>query len=327
MTGIQPRYVDGFGKRHAAPPETVRAIEHAIEGERRHTGDRRQQSGGRRTNEGRTIVTTERCDLDVGPSEIRLEDGSMRSVDRALPRDLPVGYHRILQRGRTPAALIVAPPVCYLPPAFRAWGWAIQLYAARSRRSWGIGDLADLRWLGRWGQRPGRRHRPHQPVGGGHTDAAAAAQPVLSVEPPLSQPAVPAHRRGRRRARPGRSGGHGRERARAQSKPRNRPRRRVPPEVGGARSDLGERAWAQRRSLRSLSACAARPRTVRRVLRARRTVREPMAAVAGRAPTSRLGRGGPHLRANPGCRTAPCFTSGRSFRSIANSLARRRRCR
>ena len=184
MTGIQPEYVDGFGKRHAAPPETVRAIEHAIEGERRHTGDRRQQSGGRRTNEGRTIVTTERCDLDVGPSEIRLEDGSMRSVDRALPRDLPVGYHRILQRGRTPAALIVAPPVCYLPPAFRAWGWAIQLYAARSRRSWGIGDLADLRWLGRWGSGLGAGIALINPL--------AAATPTLPQQP---SPYFPSSRR------------------------------------------------------------------------------------------------------------------------------------
>src|ERR1700686_3232533 len=35
------------------------------------------------------------------------------------------------------------------PPPSRAWGWAAQIYAARSRESWGIGDLADLRRLGR----------------------------------------------------------------------------------------------------------------------------------------------------------------------------------
>ena len=35
------------------------------------------------------------------------------------------------------------------PPPNRAWGWAAQIYAVRSRDSWGIGDLADLRRLGR----------------------------------------------------------------------------------------------------------------------------------------------------------------------------------
>lgn len=35
-------------------------------------------------------------------------------------------------------------------PAGRMWGWALQLYAARSHASWGIGDLGDLRRLARW---------------------------------------------------------------------------------------------------------------------------------------------------------------------------------
>ncbi|HLZ95523.1 MAG TPA: 4-alpha-glucanotransferase [Candidatus Dormibacteraeota bacterium] len=36
------------------------------------------------------------------------------------------------------------------PPPKRVWGWAVQAYAIRSRESWGIGDLADLRRMGRW---------------------------------------------------------------------------------------------------------------------------------------------------------------------------------
>src|SRR4029077_17346539 len=41
------------------------------------------------------------------------------------------------------------------PPRGRGWGWAVQVYAARSRESWGIGDLADLRRLGRWARGEG----------------------------------------------------------------------------------------------------------------------------------------------------------------------------
>ncbi|MHB8588249.1 MAG: 4-alpha-glucanotransferase [Candidatus Dormibacteraceae bacterium] len=47
------------------------------------------------------------------------------------------------------------PPVKSEPPPSRAWGWAAQIYAVRSRDSWGIGDLADLRHLGRMARSQG----------------------------------------------------------------------------------------------------------------------------------------------------------------------------
>jgi 4-alpha-glucanotransferase len=47
------------------------------------------------------------------------------------------------------------PPARSEPPPSRAWGWAAQIYAARSRESWGIGDLADLRRLGRMARSQG----------------------------------------------------------------------------------------------------------------------------------------------------------------------------
>jgi len=50
--------------------------------------------------------------------------------------------------------LKVPPEKCEPPPS-RAWGWAAQIYAVRSRDSWGIGDLADLRELGRMARRQG----------------------------------------------------------------------------------------------------------------------------------------------------------------------------
>ena len=145
MAGIQKYYVDALGKRHVAPDATIRAVRKAIDGGK-SAGERRR---------AHTIVTTAGSRLEVGAAEIRLEDGSSLAVDRLLPSDLPMGYHEIERRGSSASRLIVAPVVCYLPRAFRTWGWAIQLYAARSRRSWGIGDLADLRWLGRWSAEQG----------------------------------------------------------------------------------------------------------------------------------------------------------------------------
>jgi 4-alpha-glucanotransferase len=42
----------------------------------------------------------------------------------------------------------IPPAKCQSAP-IRTWGWAAQIYAMRSRDSWGIGDFADLRRLGR----------------------------------------------------------------------------------------------------------------------------------------------------------------------------------
>ena len=48
------------------------------------------------------------------------------------------------------------PPEPCAPAPTAAWGWAVQLYAVRSRDSWGIGDIADLRRLARWSRSAGR---------------------------------------------------------------------------------------------------------------------------------------------------------------------------
>jgi 4-alpha-glucanotransferase len=58
------------------------------------------------------------------------------------------------RRPKPPAGPQGAEVACAAPPA-RAWGWAAQVYAVRSRDSWGIGDLADLRRLGRWASQSG----------------------------------------------------------------------------------------------------------------------------------------------------------------------------
>jgi 4-alpha-glucanotransferase len=83
-------------------------------------------------------------------AELRLEDGTRLPAANALPVDLPPGYHTIVDDDGGETQLIVAPAKCFLPPELHTWGWGLQLYALRSRESWGIGDLADLRRMSRW---------------------------------------------------------------------------------------------------------------------------------------------------------------------------------
>lgn len=85
------------------------------------------------------------------PAVVVLEDGSQLAPQQALPHDLPLGYHDLHPSDGGPTTrLIVVPDRCHLPPDLQTWCWTVQLYAARSRSSWGIGDLGDLRRLAAW---------------------------------------------------------------------------------------------------------------------------------------------------------------------------------
>ena len=114
-----------------------------------------------------------------------LEDGGDVPVDGALPADLPLGYHTLHEDDLPPARVIVVPPRCHLPEPFRIWGWAAQLYATRSRESWGIGDLADLRRLARWSA---------QTLRAGVILLNPLAAPLVTV-PQQSSPYYPSSRR------------------------------------------------------------------------------------------------------------------------------------
>jgi len=63
-----------------------------------------------------------------------------------LAAELPPGYHRLVLEGEAEAQLLIAAPgQCHLPPeGERSWGIAVQLYALRSGRQWGMGDFTDL---------------------------------------------------------------------------------------------------------------------------------------------------------------------------------------
>jgi 4-alpha-glucanotransferase len=95
------------------------------------------------------VVTMGREPGLIAPGRLRLEDGSELTVERRLPAGLPLGYHRLSRDGNE-TMLIVCPAGCHLPADLFSWGWAVQLYALRSKESWGMGDLADLQAFGRW---------------------------------------------------------------------------------------------------------------------------------------------------------------------------------
>lgn len=83
-----------------------------------------------------------------GAESLVAEDGSEIPVDGELPSDLPPGWYRLHTRDGQQATVVAAPP--QVPAAPPTWGWMLQLYALRSARSWGIGDLGDLREFIEW---------------------------------------------------------------------------------------------------------------------------------------------------------------------------------
>jgi 4-alpha-glucanotransferase len=72
---------------------------------------------------------------------VRLEDGTRREVDGAIPADLPLGWHRVITAEQDVVLVVVPHRLPEVPPA---WGWMLQLYALRSAESWGMGDFGDL---------------------------------------------------------------------------------------------------------------------------------------------------------------------------------------
>ncbi|GAC1398917.1 MAG: 4-alpha-glucanotransferase [Mycobacterium sp.] len=83
-----------------------------------------------------------------GAASLEADDGTQIEVRDELPGDLAPGWYRLHTRDNQQATLVAAPP--QVPAAPVTWGWMLQLYALRSARSWGIGDLSDLRTFVDW---------------------------------------------------------------------------------------------------------------------------------------------------------------------------------
>jgi 4-alpha-glucanotransferase len=141
--GITEAYDDWRGERHETQPETRRAILAAMGVD--------ASAPAPAGDPPVIVIEAENSSPALPPGDLILEDGTVLRVDETFRPELPFGYHELHPHGGgQPIRVIASPGACHLPEALRVWGWAVQLYAARSRESWGIGDLADLRRLGRW---------------------------------------------------------------------------------------------------------------------------------------------------------------------------------
>lgn len=112
------------------------------------------------------------------PATVELEDGTAFGATE-LPPDLPLGAHRLHpDDGGPTTALFVVP--ARAPRPSRGWGWSTQLYATRSRHSWGHGDLADLAELARWTRDGGGSLLAHNPLGAPLPTAAQQPSPYYA---------------------------------------------------------------------------------------------------------------------------------------------------
>jgi len=135
--GIDDGWMDTEDRWHAAPPETVEAIRAVM-------GDPAR---------GRPTLVVRPGDQPAlpGPVHLRLEDGLDVGEIERLPPDVPLGIHALIPLdGGHATSLVVSPGRCHLPTDLRTWGVTMQVPTARSRQSWGIGDLADVRAVAGW---------------------------------------------------------------------------------------------------------------------------------------------------------------------------------
>lgn len=142
--GIEPGYRAALGRWQGAPEASLRLVRRSMQRPR----------SGRPAYVDVWVIDRGETRPIAEPSALHLEDGTTVPAGSYLSRDLPLGYHELEdQKSGARTRLIITPGQCYLPDNLHTWGWAVQLYALRSKKSWGMGDLGDLRALARWSAR------------------------------------------------------------------------------------------------------------------------------------------------------------------------------
>ena len=145
--GIWTSYYDAFGNRYDLSEDAAAQLLDAMD-----------VAPGAPVPDGRdaVLVTGPHRGGWVPAGELVYEDGSRIRVDGPLPADLPLGYHQLHRDDGITTTIISSPGRAPRHPE-RIWGWAVQVYSVRSRRSWGVGDLDDLRVLASWSKEVGAR--------------------------------------------------------------------------------------------------------------------------------------------------------------------------
>jgi 4-alpha-glucanotransferase len=127
-------------------------------------------------------------DVVVAVLEVLGVDATRPQAELKAVGERPAGV--VVRQGEDPGwyqqrdgtTVIVTPPTLPEPPL--SWGWMVQLYALRSARSWGAGDLADLARFADWAAGTG--------AGGILLNPLHAVQPVRPVP---ASPYSPSSRR------------------------------------------------------------------------------------------------------------------------------------
>jgi len=170
---VATEYFDAFERRRAVSPQARAGVLAAM-----------GLDPGEEPPDRPSVAVIARGARLPAEGELVLEDGSPVGRPDAMPPDAPYGYHHLRRDDGIDQLLITGPGRCVLPRGLRSWGWAIQLAATRSRRSWGIGDLEDLRRLAAWSADAGAGFLGVSPLG--------APNPGPSPEP---SPYYPSTRR------------------------------------------------------------------------------------------------------------------------------------
>ena len=152
--GIWTSYYDAFGNHYQLSEEAAAQLVAAMD-----------LAPGQPVPDGRdaVVVTGPYRGEWVPAGELELEDGTRLRVDGPLPAELPLGYHRLHRDDGVTTTVISSPGIAPAHPE-RIWGWSLQLYSVRSQRSWGVGDLDDLRRLAAWSTDQGARALLVNPV-------------------------------------------------------------------------------------------------------------------------------------------------------------------
>jgi 4-alpha-glucanotransferase len=166
---VPTSYVDAYRKVRAVAPE-VRAAVLAAMG---LAPDADPDDVGR-------VVIARPGDRLPEPGELTLEERARLGRVESIPPDAPFGYHRLTRDDGREALVICGPGRCHLPPGLREWGWAVQLATTRSRGSWGIGDLGDLRELAAWSRRIGVGFMTVSPLSAPNPTAEPEASPYFA---------------------------------------------------------------------------------------------------------------------------------------------------